>query len=243
MLLNWTCLESLARCDRQAFLPHYSQNGSPLRHTTSDGLDRTESVVLWGFPPNHHEEAALVTTAALSVELCYPAVIEERDQRHIGNPLVPAIKLLDRYIQRFIRQKARGQWRILLVFTTAPPTLALLVSLEQDEWQVVEPATKHFNRLRGKNRQAHLAPPSTRIAYGIAFLTELFNLSVAGFEIPEIWKNTSIMTEPLQGSVISPALYNHFVSACLVTDGYMTSYAGDFALLKILSLLKILQKI
>ena len=99
---------------RPTSLPHYSENGSPLRHTTSDGLDRTESVVLWGFPPNHHEEAALVTTAALSVELCYPAVIEERDQRHIGNPLVPAIKLLDRDIQRFIRQKARGQWRILL---------------------------------------------------------------------------------------------------------------------------------
>ena len=84
---------------------------SPLRHTTSDGLDRTESVVLGGFPPNHHEEAALVTTAALSVKLRYPAVIEERDQRHIDNP---AIKLLDRYIQRFIRQKARDQWRILL---------------------------------------------------------------------------------------------------------------------------------
>ena len=99
---------------RPTSLPHYSQNGSPLRHTTSDGLDRTESVVLWGFPPNHHEEAALVTTAPLSVELCYQAVIEERDQRHIGNPLVPAIKLLDRYIQRFIRQKSRGQWRILL---------------------------------------------------------------------------------------------------------------------------------
>ena len=40
--------------------------------------------------------------------------------------------------------------------------------------------------------------------------------------------------EPLQGSVISPALYNHFVSACLVTDVYMTSYAGDFALLALL---------
>ena len=55
-----------------------------------------------------------MTTAAISAKLCYPAVIEERDQRHIGNPLVPAIKLLDRDIQRFIRQKARDQWRILL---------------------------------------------------------------------------------------------------------------------------------
>ena len=153
---------------RPTSLPHYSQNGSPLRSTTSDGLDRTESVVLWGFPPNHHEEAALVTTAALSVELCYPAVIEERDQRHIGNPLVPAIKLLDRDIQRFIH--ARGHSRRKHVASggsswnlpTAPPTLALLVSLEQDGWQVVEPATKHFNRLRGKNPHSHLAPPSTR---------------------------------------------------------------------------------
>ena len=147
---------------RPTSLPHYSQNGSPLRHTTSDGLDRTESVVLWGFPPNHHEEAALVTTAALSIELCYQAVIEERDQRHIGNPLVPAIKLLDRYIQRFIRQKARGQWKILLESSDSATNLALLVSLEQGGWQVVEPATKYFNRLRGKNPQAHLAPPSTR---------------------------------------------------------------------------------
>ena len=73
-------------------------------------------------------------------------------------------------------------------------------------------------------------------AYGIAFLTELFNLSVAGFEIPEIWKNSSIMMEPLQGSVISPALDNHFVSACLRwhKDAYMTSYSGDFALLALL---------
>ena len=140
---------------RPTSLPHYSQNGSPLRHTTSDGLDRTESVVLVGFPPNHHKEAALVTTAALSVKLCYPAVIEERDQRHIDNP---AIKLLDRYIQRFIRPKARDQWRILLESSTTLPTLALLVSLEQDGWQVVL-------RLR------HVE------AYGIAFLTELFNLS------------------------------------------------------------------
>ena len=70
--------------------------------------------------------------------------------------------------------------------------------------------------------------------YGFAFLTELFNLLVAGFEIPEIWKNSSIMMESLQGSVISPALDNHFVSACLITDAYMTSYAGDFALLALL---------
>ena len=41
--------------------------------------------------------------------------------------------------------------------------------------------------------------------------------------------------EPPQGSVISPALYNHFVSACLVTNAYMTSYAGDFALLALFS--------
>ena len=72
-----------------------------------------------------------MTTAALSVKLCYPAVIEERDQRHIGNPLVAAIKLLDRYMQRFIRQKALDQWRILLESSDSAPTLALLVSLEQ----------------------------------------------------------------------------------------------------------------
>ena len=35
----------------------------------------------------------------------------------------------------------------------------------------------------------------------------------------------------LQGSVISPALYNHYVSDCLITDADMTSYAGDFTLL------------
>ena len=40
--------------------------------------------------------------------------------------------------------------------------------------------------------------------------------------------------EPLQSSVFSLALYKHFVSACLVTDAYMTSYAGDIALLALL---------
>ena len=35
--------------------------------------------------------------------------------------------------------------------------------------------------------------------------------------------------EPLQGSVISPALYNHFVSACLVTDAYMTSLCWPYS--------------
>ena len=99
---------------RPTSLPHYSQNDSPLHNATSDSLDRSEDVVLWVFPPNHHKEADFMTTAALSAKLCYPAVIEERDQRHIGNPLVPAIKLLDRDIQRFIRQKARDQWRVLL---------------------------------------------------------------------------------------------------------------------------------
>ena len=98
--LPWVTWQMLATS-----LHHFSQNDSPLRHSTSDSLNRTESVVLWGFPPNHHKEAAFMTTAALSAKLCYLAVIEDRDQRHIGNPLVPAIKLLDRDIQRFIRQK------------------------------------------------------------------------------------------------------------------------------------------
>ena len=99
MLLHWTCLESLASCDRQAF---------PTIHRMILSLDRTESVVLGGLPPNHHEETALVTTAALSAKLCYPAIIEERDQHR------NAIKLLDRDIQRHIRQKTQDQWRILL---------------------------------------------------------------------------------------------------------------------------------
>ena len=34
-----------------------------------------------------------------------------------------------------------------------------------------------------------------------------------------------------QGSVISPALFNHFVLYCLISDFDMTSYADDFALL------------
>ena len=50
-----------------------------------------------------------------------------------------------------------SSWNLL----TAPPTLALLVSLEQAGRQVVETTTKHFNSLRGKNPQAHLASPST----------------------------------------------------------------------------------
>ena len=112
------------------------------------------------------------------------------------------------YIYIYIYMCGGYSWNL----PTTLPTLALLVSLEQDGWQVVL-------RLR------HVE------AYGIAFLTELFNLSVAGFEIPEIWKNSFIMMEPLQSSVFSLALYNHFVSACLVTDAYMTSYAGDIALL------------
>ena len=33
------------------------------------------------------------------------------------------------------------------------------------------------------------------------------------------------------GFVISPALFNHFVSDCPVTDVDMTSYADDFTLL------------
>ena len=34
-----------------------------------------------------------------------------------------------------------------------------------------------------------------------------------------------------QGSIISPALFNHFVSDCPITDLDMTSYADDFTLL------------
>ena len=105
VLLHWTCLESLARCDRQAF---------PTIHRMILSLDRTESVVLGGLPPNHHEETALVTTAALSAKLCYPAIIEERDQHRNDNTHGPAIKLLDRDIQRHIRQKTQDQVRILL---------------------------------------------------------------------------------------------------------------------------------
>ena len=159
--MHWTCLESLARCDRQGF-PLYSQNDSPLRSTTSDSLDRTESVVLWGFPPNHHDEAAFMTTAALSLKLCYPVVIEERDQRHIGTlSLLPSSCWTGTSSGTFARKhetSGGSSWNL----STAPPTLAFLVSLAHAGRQVVEPSTKHFNRLRGKNPQAHLSLPSTR---------------------------------------------------------------------------------
>ena len=105
---------------RPTIFPHYSQNVFLLRNSTSDSLDRTESVSLggggggWGLPHNHHKDVTLVTTAALSAKLCYPAVIEESDQCRIDNLLEPAIKLLDRDIQRHNCQKAQDQWRILL---------------------------------------------------------------------------------------------------------------------------------
>ena len=38
-------------------------------------------------------------------------------------------------------------------------------------------------------------------------------------------------TGVLQGSVISPALFNHFISDCPIPDLAMTSYADDFTLL------------
>ena len=73
-----------------------------------------EIVWSWRSPSQPHEEAALVTTAALSAKLCDPPVTEERNQNRIDSPLDPAIKLLDRDIQRHIRQEAQDQWRILL---------------------------------------------------------------------------------------------------------------------------------
>ena len=103
-----------------------------------------------------------MSTAALSVKLCYPAVIEERDQRHIGTlSLLPSSCWTGTSSGSFARKhetSGGSSWNLL----TAPPTLALLVSLAQAGRKVVEPATKHFNRLRGKNPLAHLSPPSTR---------------------------------------------------------------------------------
>ena len=134
-----------------------------------------------------------MSTAALSVKLCYPVVIEERDQRHIGTlSLLPSSCWTGTSSGSFARKhetSGGSSWNLL----TAPPTLALLVSLAQAGRKVVEPVTKHFNRLRGKNPLAHLSPPSTRRSVRHCLLTELFNLSVAGFEIPAIWKNSSIV--------------------------------------------------
>ena len=137
MLLNWTCLESLARCDRQAF---------PTIH---------RMVLLYVTLP------LTASTAQLSVKLCYPAVI----RREISATLailsfLPSSCWTGTSSGSFARKHGTSggsSWNL----PTAPPTLAFLVSLEQDGWQVVEPATKHFNRLRGKNPHAHLAPPST----------------------------------------------------------------------------------
>ena len=46
-------------------------------------------------------------------EVVRPLILE-RDQRRTDDPLDPAIKLLDRDIQRLIRQDAQDQWRFLL---------------------------------------------------------------------------------------------------------------------------------
>ena len=113
VLLNWTCLELHLPDATDKPSPLFTEWFSSTSHYQWRPRTHRECGLLWGFPPNHHEEAAFMTTAALSVKLCYPAIIEERNQRHIGNPLVPAIKLVPD-IQQFIRQKARDQWRILL---------------------------------------------------------------------------------------------------------------------------------
>ena len=147
---------------RPTRLPHYSQNDSPLRNTTSDSLDRTESVVLWGFPPNHHKEAAFMTTAALSAKLCtQPSSRREISPTLVTLSFLPSSCCTETSSGSFARKHGTSggsSWNL----PTAPPTLALLVSLEQAGRQKFEPATIHFNRLRGKNPQAHLAPPSTR---------------------------------------------------------------------------------
>ena len=58
----------------------------------------------------------LGTIAALSPKLCNPSSQRERerDQRRINDPLDTTIKLLDRDIQRHIRQEAQDQCRSLL---------------------------------------------------------------------------------------------------------------------------------
>ena len=70
----------------------------------------------------------------------------ERDQSSIDNPFDPAIKLLDRGIQRHIRQ----EWGSFLTPPTAPQicsATSLSCANLRDE---VEPPTNYLNRLRGK---------------------------------------------------------------------------------------------
>ena len=95
-----------------------------------------------------------MTTAALSVKLCYPAIIEKRDQRCIDKmttlSTLPSSCWTGTSSDTFARKRKTSggsSWNL----PTAPPTLALLVSLAQAGRQVVEPATKHFNCLRRKN--------------------------------------------------------------------------------------------
>ena len=85
VLLHWTCLESLTICDRQTFPTIHRMIflyvTLPVPASTAQRVGGIRDG--WDLPPNHHEEAALVTTASLSAKLCYPAIIEKRDQRCI----------------------------------------------------------------------------------------------------------------------------------------------------------------
>ena len=200
-----------------------------------------------------------MTTAALSTKLCYPAIIEVRDQRRIDNPHDPAIKLLDRDIQRHIRQELQDQWRILLKSSNSATNPSVTgfssascaasgrtrhqafqspsrkthacsnaivrafnsqftdCSVPQDQTlrrlmskiyhhPRVDPSYRPFDE-RGVASAIKKAGSSTdqghdrltllhlrhQGTYGIAFLTELLNLSVAGVDIRAIWKNSVIV--------------------------------------------------
>ena len=67
----------------------------------------------------------------------------------------------------------------------------LLLSKMGDKWS--NPPPNISIAFEGKTHRLSLLRLRHVEAYGIAFLTELFNLSGAGFEIPEIWKNSSLL--------------------------------------------------
>ena len=187
-------------------------------------------------------------------------LVPERVQRRTDDPLDPVIKLLDRDIQRLIRQDAQDQWKSLLESSdraTNPkrywsllhklggkrsnPPSNISIAFDGKTYSSPKAIARAFNRqvtacsaqqdqairrLMRNLQHHHRVVPSYRPfdergfaaairksgtstaqgpdgltmlhlrqlgPHGLAFLTELFNLSIAGINIPVIWKNSVII--------------------------------------------------